>query len=378
MNKCLIKISGKNIKNFLIKLDSNKIEVLNIKNITKDEIIILTYIKNLEKIEEIKSIYEVTIIKEYGTKKIKDMLNKNLYLLIILFINIFFVFFITRYIYEVEVIEDNHDIRKYVINVLNDKGIKKYNKKPKDLMKIKNDILKENKDYLEWIEIIPSGIKYIVKLEERITNEKKTIGKPSNIVAKKDGVIKKIIASNGKIVAIKDTFVKKGDILITGVLNENKLVPSAGKVYAEVWYKVTTSAPIHEKKEEITGKEKKGLKIRFFDKEINFYKKYQSNEIKENIIFKNSIIPFYLSFDLVREINYVDKIYTVDEALVIAKNKAKAEIQKKLKDEETIINENELKVEVKNSKILVDVLIVTIEDIGEVKEIEDKNVQRNN
>ena len=378
MNKCLIKINGKNIKNFLLKLNNNKIEILNIKSINNNSIIILTFLNNLAKIFEIKGIYEIEIIKEYGIKNIKKILKSNLHLLIILIINIFFIFFITRYIYKVEVIEDNHEIKNYVINVLNEKNIKTFARKPNDLIKIKNEILKENKDKIEWIEIIPSGIKYIVKLESRIKNEKKEINKPSDVIAKKDGVIKKIIASNGKIVALKDTFVKKGDILITGVLNEKTLTYSKGKVYAEVWYKVTSSVSLHEKLEEETNNSKKGLKIKLFNKEFNLYKKYKNNKIEEKIIFKNNVIPFYLSFDSVKEINIVDKIYTIDEAVKLAKNKAKLEIQKNLKKDETILEENELKIQTKNSKIVVDVLITTLEDIGETKEIEEINVQGNN
>ncbi len=43
--------------------------------------------------------------------------------------------------------------------------------------KIKNKILEENKDTLEWLEIIRNGTKYTIRVEERIINNKIKITK---------------------------------------------------------------------------------------------------------------------------------------------------------------------------------------------------------
>lgn len=378
MNKYLINVKGKNIANFLIKIDKKKINVLNITFIDDDSINIIIKKEEFDLLNEIKGIYEYKIIKEYGASSLKEIFLKNIHLLILIIINIALIIFISNHIYEVEIVEDNKELKTFVTNLLEEKNIKKYKKKPSNLNTLKQEILKENNDKLEWIEIIESGIKYIVKVEERIKGKIDSNNSFSDIVASKDGVIKKIVAESGKIIVLKDTFVKKGDILITGIISENNYVRSKGKVYANTWYKVKVEESLHEKSYSLTNNKKKGFKIKFFNKEFLFYKEYKSNEKIEKIIFKNSIIPFYLSLDEVIETTKVDHILTIEEAKSKAILKARKKIESNLKEDEKIISENQLKVSEKDSKIIVEILFTIYEDISKEKGIEVLNVQRDN
>ena len=378
MNKYLINVKGKNIANFLIKIDKKKINVLNITFIDNDSINIIIKKEEFDLLNEIKGIYEYKIIKEYGVSSLKEIFLKNIHLLILIIINIALIIFISNHIYEVEIVEDSKELKTFVTNLLEEKNIKKYKKKPSNLNTLKQEILKENNDKLEWIEIIESGIKYIVKVEERIKDKMNSNNSFSDIVASKDGVIKKIVAESGKIVVLKDAFVKKGDILITGIISENNYVRSKGKVIANTWYKVKVEESLHEKSYSLTNNKKKGFKIKFFNKEFLFYKEYKSNEKTEKIIFKNSIIPFYLSLDEVIETTKVDHILTIEEAKSKAILKARKKIASNLKEDEKIISENQLKVLEKDSKIIVEILFTIYEDISKEKGIEVLNVQRDN
>ncbi len=376
MNKYLISVTGKNIRNFLLKGSIKKINILNIHYINNNQVNILIKKEDLELLNEIKGIYEYKIIKEYGTSNIKKKIFENIHILILICISVVFISFISNYIYEVEIIENDYDLKEFVSKVLEEKGIKSFNKKPKDLAKIKEEILKENKDKIEWIEIIESGVKYIIKVEERIEREEDYKDYFSDIVAKKDGIIKKIVASSGKIIVEKDMFVKKGDTLITGIIDEDNFVKSEGEIFAHTWYKVSSEASLHKSSYEVTNNKKKGLKIKFFNKEILFYKKYRTSKIKEKVVFKNIFLPVYLSIDEITETNVVDHILTIDEAKIEATKKARESIINKLGNNAKIISENQLKVLEKDSKIIVEILFTMYETISEEKRIEVLNVQR--
>ena len=107
---------------------------------------------------------------------------------------------------------ENYDIKKY-------KFVKTYD----EVENIKKSILDKYKDKLEWIEITRVGTKYIVKLQERIIPDNKTVNSKQNVIAKKGAVLKKIIAQNGNVVKDIDTYVNKGEVVISGniYLNEN-------------------------------------------------------------------------------------------------------------------------------------------------------------
>ena len=378
MNKYLINVKGKNIKNFLLRIAKKKINLLNITFVSDDEVNILIYKKDIDSLNENKGIYDYKIIKEYGIMTLKKTFLNNLHLVILIILNIILIFHISTYIYEVEILEDNQELKRFLTEVLEKKGITKHKKKPTNLEKIKEEILNENANRIEWLEIIESGVKYIIKAEERIENKKFNDMTPSNIIAKKDGLIKELIVSSGKVLVEKETFVKKGEILVTGIIDGYNFVRSKGKVYANTWYKVSASQPLHESNYSLTNNQKSGFKIKFFNKEFLFYKEYSTNKVEEKIIFKNPILPFYLAYDQINETKIVDHILTIEEAKTKAIEKARAKIESKLKKDEKIISENELKVKEKDSKIIVEVLFTVYENISLEERIEVLNVQGNN
>ena len=377
MNRTLVKVKGKNIHNFLLKMARNKIEILDAKKVFENEVQVLVKSECLDLIFKNAGIYECEVIEEKGYKSLKKSLLANIYIIIFIIINVFLVSFISKYIYKIEIIENNQNLKTKVEEILSEKGIKKYARKPNNLDVIKKEILSENKDLLEWIEIIPSGVKYIVKLEERIKNDDVHDESPTNIVAKKDGIIKKIVASKGKILVEKETYVKAGDILIGGEIDQDNFVSAKGTVFAETWLRIKVGEPIYEKKFNKTDQSKKGFRIKIFDKELSFYKKYEFNEIKENVIIKSHILPIYISYDTIFRLDYIDHIKTYEEALEAALEKARMEVKKNLKEDEKIISENQLKVEAKDSKIILDMLFTIYENISIEERIEAENVSRN-
>ena len=108
---------------------------------------------------------------------------------------------------------------------------------------------------------------------------------------------------------------KKGDVLISGIIKlndqEKNRVQAKGDVYAETWYKVTAEQAFHDYIDDLTGNFKKGIKIAFFNQKYKFYKDYHISEVKEKILFKNKILPIYISYDLILEKNYKDVILTI-------------------------------------------------------------------
>ena len=379
-NREFLEVEGKNVGRFLKRLNDNQINLYKIEMIHDSKMIILVDNKDLTKIDEIKTIYQVSYKTSVGLKKYISILKKNLLLIVLIILNFIFINIISNYIFEIEVIDNDTRIKQFILKELNENGIAKLSLKKNyaEIENIKKQILNENKDSLEWLEIVPSGVKYIVKIEERIKNPEKEAGSPSNIVAKKDGVVKKIIASNGQVVVTNNTYVKKGDILISGLIKLNEVeknkVQAKGDVYAETWYKVTSEQSFHEQVDELTGNSKKGFRIQVFNNNYKLYKDYSSSLIKEKVLLKNNILPIYLYYDIIEERNYKDLILSYEETIAKAFEKARNKINKNLTGEEKIISEKQLKVILKDSKIIVDILFTVYEKISIEERIEVENV----
>ena len=117
-----------------------------------------------------------------------------------------------------------------------------------------------------------------------------------DIVAAKDAFLTKIMAEEGEIVVPRNSYVKKGDTIITGNIklyeNIKEQIMAKGEIFGEVWYKVTVEYPLKYYEEIPTGKKNKAIVLKFLNHEIeifNFHKfKHKSKRKKINFSFISS------------------------------------------------------------------------------------------
>ena len=370
VSKISLNIKGKNINRFIKKLNNNKIEILSLKYKSKDEADIIIYKKDYSKLLKIKSIYEITELEIFGLIKIKKNLKLSKHIIIITFISFLIFLMFTNVVFKVEVIHSNKDIRDLLLKELEKEGIKKYTFKKtyKEIENIKEKILNKYPNDIEWLEIEENGTKYTVRVEDREIIKKEEDNNPRNIVAAKDGVLKKVIAESGDIVKDMNDYVKKGDLIINGDLIFNEKVKgrvkAKGKVYAEVWYVTKTEYPFIKKEEKETGKVKEVYAIKFLNHTLELaLNKFKNKNIKEKEIIKHDLIPIKLVKQNQKEKIVKDIFLTPEQAIIEAKKKAEEDIEKTLSKDEYIIKSKYLKSNVKESIVEVEMFFSVYEDI---------------
>ena len=366
-----VKITGININNYVKRIIKNKIPIIKLIPINYKEVHMVIRYSDYLKIKNIPSIYEITLIDNYGLLKLKSIVKKNLIIIISLLISLTFLYALSNVIFEVEVIHSKSNVRKLVLNNLEEYGIKKYTWKKNftQLEDIKNKILDNNKESLEWIEIIPSGVKYIVKVEERLINKVEDGYQYQSIISSKNATIVDIKALKGEKVSSIGTYVRKGDKIISGVINHTdgttSLVKATGKVIGEVWYKVEVEYPYAYKEEILTGKSNKVLSINFINKKYSLfnYSKYKEFNTKSKILLKHNFLPFYVSIDKQYELKVIDDILTEEEAISKAVELSKNKLQT---GNSKIISIEDVKIVSKNlkeSKVELNLFFKVHEDI---------------
>lgn len=376
ISKISLNIKGKNINRFIKRLRTKKIEILSLKYKNPNEADIIIYKKDYETVLKIKSIYDVTELDVFGLIKIKRKIKISKHLIVLTLIAFAIFLFFTHVIFDVEVIHSNKDIRNLLLNELKAEGIKKlsFKKSYNEISKIKEKILNKYPDKIEWLEIEENGTKYTVRVEERTIVKEDENNTPRNIVAGKDGVLKKVIAEKGDIVKDMNDYVKKGDMIINGELIFNEKVTgkvrAEGKAYAEVWYVTKTEYPFATYTETETGKTKDIYAIKFLNHTLEFtLHKFKTKKIEEEDIVKHSLIPIKLVKQKQKETKVTDQILTVEEAIDKAKEKAENDIKKNLSKDEYIIRSKYLKSTVKESIVEVEMFFAVYEDITDYAEI---------
>lgn len=376
-NNIDILVTGRNIERFITRLYRSNINIFNIKYIKYNKVILTINKNDYDKIDNLKTIYEIEIINVHGLDKLKLIIKNNIFIIMSFIISIFILFLLSNTIFKVEVIHNDKNLRKIINTELKENGIQKYNfkKSYKELQKIKTKILEKYNDKIEWLEIKEQGTKYIVRVEERIIKKDKNNYHIRDIISKKEAKIIKIEAEDGEVVVNKNQYVHKGDVLITGSLKLYDEVKSnimaKGNVYGEVWYKSKIEYPYKYTEKVYTGKSKKVIAIQILNNYIELFnfKKYKTKEVKNKIIFKHSFLPISLVYQKQLETIEQNKKLTKKQAIKEAVIKAKEHINNNLSEKEYIIDIKKLKVEENNSKIILELFISVCENITDYRDI---------
>ena len=378
-SKVRLLVTGKNINRFIVRLNNNKIDILQSKKIDEETIEIVIYNDDYDSVNKLKTIYNIDKVSEYGLIKIKKQINKNKYILISMILGYMLLIFLCNVMYDVEIIHSDDEFRNFLKNELKEYGIKEktFKKSFNQIQQIKNEIINKNRDKIEWLEIEVLGTKYIVRVEERIIKEKKQRLENRNIVSKKDAIIKKIEASEGQIVKDLNNYVKKGDVVISGNIYADdavkNTVPAEGKVYGEVWYEINVSYPFVYNEIRLTDNRKKVLALKILDKTIEFTRKpYKDKKIEEKIIIKNNLLPLSFVIQNQSEQIVIEDILTKDDALVKAEQLGVRKIKNNLKDGEYIIYYKVLNSNIKDDNLELNMFFSVYEDITDYEVIVDE------
>lgn len=373
-NKYRIVITGKRPDYFIRELIKRNVNIYDLVK-KKNKLEIVVDIDGIEKINNIKTSYKYKIVDRYGLAKVKYMLKKYAIFLIFFAVGIFINIVLSQIIFEVDVIHSNSYIRELVYNDLHDLGIRKFNFKVsyQRKEKIVKEILKKETNDIEWLEIEDVGTKYIVKVEQRKKNTENKVCENKNIVAKKDAMILEILADQGEVVRKKLDYVKKGDILISGVIHNKENIVSMrcaeGKVFGEVWYQVHLEVPKRYVEVNVTGREKRQLEIEVLNKRYTLFNNFKTYKREEFSLVKSNLLPFSINYTKYLETNVKTFNYSVNDINSIALDMAQSRLLTKLGKEDTIISKKVLKKQEKGSKILVDVFIKVKEDITDYMDI---------
>ena len=388
MKESYIKVSvkGHNINNYLKWLINKKIDILELKILNHNQIILIVKKSSYKTLNKYSKTYKISVIKKYGPLKIKEFIQKNIVILMCICISILLVYVLSHMIFSIDIIYNDKEISELVRKNLEKYDIKKYKfkKKYQYLEQVKKQILKENKNVLEWFEIEESGTKYIIRIVERKKEDNKEGYTYQSIVSSKNAILKNIKAFSGEKNKIINQYVKKDELVINGILTKSDgtiiYTKADGLIYGEVWYKVSVEYPLYYQEESITGKSKNVINIYILNKKISLfpYKKYKQFKITSYNAIESNIFPIRIAKEKMYEVNTKEEIYTEESAI----NKAiEVSKQKMLNSNKKILEFNNVIVidkENLNSKIKVNLFISTTEDITKIVEIQVENKQSDN
>ncbi|MGP4072516.1 sporulation protein YqfD [Piscibacillus sp. B03] len=165
-----------------------------------------------------------------------------------------FIFVLSNMIWKVEINGGSPEVRYEVEELIETLGMNRgsFIQSMESISSIEREIMNKIEE-VSYVGIKRTGTSFHIMIEENNNNNIKEQNKPSNLVATNSGTIQKIYVSNGRpLVRINDV-VQKGDVLVTGRLDdENEVYTySEGEVVAEVWYNITGTINLANEKKDL-------------------------------------------------------------------------------------------------------------------------------
>ncbi len=280
---------------------------------------------------------KVCIKRKFGVPFFINRYKKRKIFAIAIIVIAIFVFVLTRFIWNVEIVGnemiEDEEIRKIVSEYGIEKGKIKGNINTEKI----SNLIRLNREDISWIGIVIKGTNAIVTVEESIEIPE-IINKNENfnIVAMEDSVISKIIVRSGTAKVKVGDEVKKGDILVEGVMEG--LNTGTRNVYADadvfglkIFTKERKETFVQNEKIE-TGKKKEKKEICINNFAINFNKSLLNFENYDTISTRKKIkifAGFYLPFEI-KNTTYIE--YEIKQK-VFSNEELISKIERKLEED---------------------------------------------
>ena len=314
------------------------------------------------------------MLKSYGIKEIKKKVKIKKFFLSGIILSLIILYFLSNIILEVKIIHTDSGVRKTLTEELEKYGLKKYKyrKTYKEITNIKDSILTKYKDTIEWLEIKRVGTLYEVKVVERKLDQNKK-PKEGNIVASKNAVLKKIIASKGTIVKNINDYVVSGEVVISEEIKLNEelkgITNPEGTIYGEVWYNITVDYPYYFLEETLTNNSKNVLTFSFLNrnKSLLNFKPYKYYKKETNKLIFNKYLPIYLSLDKQKEILKYETFCMEEECISLGVKVGLDKLKSGLDEDEYIINHKVLETKAYEDKLVINIFVTVYENITEYR-----------
>ncbi len=225
-----------------------------------------------------------------------------------------------------------------------------------------------------WVGVEVRGSVYHLQVVEKKQPKPNIDESYSQLVSNKKAYIVSTFVETGQVLVEKRQLVNKGDVLVSGNIGkDDKLiyVGAKGVVMGETWYQTTSEVPIESTFSRLTGTSKTKTALTLFGFHIPIwgffnpdYKMAKMDAEQLDFHFWKWTLPIGLAKTHIQETKQTKRKLTFDEAVKVAKENARTDLQKQLPSGAKIMKENLLQKQVSSDKVTIKVHYEVIENIA--------------
>lgn len=378
-----IKVEGFSPDKLINKCNQNAIQLRNLRMHSDLEMVVTITEKDFKKFKKLaKSAYKITVLKNGGYKHKATQMWKRKVTIIGVAIFIGFIYYQSLFIAEIQIDGYAKIGEPELRRVMSENGLYEGCSKDVDIGQLKVKVY-ETFDEVSWMSVEFVGRMAKVKIVEGEKKSPSTVpkGKPCNIVADKSGYIYRVIPLQGLRVPEDGTYVKKGQVLITGKVplynvaygtdtadQTETYVHAAGTVQAKIPVRINFFAEKYERVKTKTGRKIWGISINGHNsaKAMNRFESAASST--KNLLTIIKPIPIKIDLTAVEEVKLSQRELKGKNLKKAVEAEIRQYVKENLPNKTQILNKSLNFTEEKNI-INIGVTLETLQTIGKEREI---------
>ncbi|GGI43461.1 sporulation protein YqfD [Paenibacillus marchantiophytorum] len=230
-----------------------------------------------------------------------------------------------------------------------------------------------------WVGVEIRGTHVTIKVVEATIPDPRKLMNPRNLVASKNALVTEIISDKGKPLVKPNTYVRKGDVLISGTIGDeqnNQVVVAEGKVKGVVWYTSRIEAPLTKTYKVYTGETAnrnylvwgtRALQLSGYGKMR--FEHFETIPERKTIAWRSWALPVGWLHEKVMEMNLVEEPIEAANARKSGLEQARAKLLAASGADARLVGEKILHEKTENGKIYIDVHFEVEENIAEEQPI---------
>ncbi|NDI33719.1 sporulation protein YqfD [Chengkuizengella sediminis] len=371
-----IEVRGKDIERLMNELILNKIKIWDARRVSEGSIEFHIQLNDFFKLRPFlkKTGCRMSVLKRFGAPFFLNKFLKRKFFISGIALFLIGIYILSTMVWNIEVIGNDNLSSEQILEEAEALGIHKYQFKFKmDDLDIVSKELTRNLPESSWIGVTMKGTKVQIKVVESTIPDEPPLLNPRNLVSNSDAIITEIFAEKGNPLVKVNYRVKKGDVLISGVIGDEEnqeIVVAKGRIRGLVWYEYNVKVPLKQEVKVYTGSVvdrkylvfgNRALKIRGFGS-LEFEK-------SENILSKHMLgwreYPLHIGWmdEKVLESEVMERELSLEEARSVGIQQAKSDILFSTGVESKIQAQNMIEAKEKDGVVYMKILFEVEQDI---------------
>lgn len=382
----IFSVEGNHILQFFQRCSTLQIPIWYIQIVSPNQANARIFLHHIKIIEEIakETGCHITIKNKRGLLHHLATLWKRKVKVIAIICSILTIFLLTNFAWKVQVKGVSTEMERKILEQLKIDGLFEgaWASGLPQLDELQENLIHELPELL-YVGIKKNGTIYTIDAVEKLVIKKDPPKVAQHIIATKNGTIHKMMVKEGQAMVAVNDYVRKGETLITGVMEQNInidktkavqeqiIVAAEGNVYANTWYEVNAESSLNVQQEKLTGDNFTtyylgigSLKIPIWGIRKMPYKQSRIIMDKKPITIMNKEIPIYFLKKHQYDLDTHIKKRTVEEAKNIAITQAVTELNEKIGKDAQILKYYILHEATDSGKVKLKLYISALENIA--------------